>query len=328
MCLSTISYGYKPEEFMNNISKIYIGVDIGKRSLDINLYPLGKSFKIDNTACEIEKFVSGLNKFDVERIGCEATGGYEKLFVKILREHAKSVSIIDPRRIKAFITACGIKYKTDKIDAQKIAEFLSLNPSDYEPMQRSENESVMLALANRKEDLTKFLGIEKTRLKHPSHAPSIDSIKEHMKYLEKEIASIDHQIQVIIDQNDSLKRKSEILESIPGIGKATAAVLLATTPELGNLNQKEASALLGVCPYDRESGSYKGKKYIRGGRAFPRKMLYMCALSTIKFNLIFKDFYNNLRSKGKPFKVAIVAVMHKLVILANSLLKKGELCKV
>ena len=118
------------------------------------------------------------------------------------------------------------------------------------------------------------------------------------------------------------------LASIPGIGFASAALLLSHVPELGNISNRKIAALIGVCPYDNESGRYKGKKSIRGGRVAPRNNLYMCALTTIKYNLILKSFYDRLIENKKPFKVAIVAVMHKLIVLANSLLKKGELCRV
>ena len=122
-------------------------------------------------------------------------------------------------------------------------------------------------------------------------------------------------------------KKSDLLVSIPGIGKATAALLISFVPELGKINNQQISALVGVCPYTRESGNYKGKRFIQAGRVVPRNALYMCALTTIKYHLPLKDFYNRLIANKKPFKVAIVAIMRKLIVIANSILKKGELCK-
>ena len=313
---------------MTNVSKVYIGVDVSKNKLDIYIHPLGKFFKIANTEEEITKLIKELAKYDVAQVACEATGGYEKMLSQILKNNLYNIWIVDPRRIKGFIIASGCKTKTDKIDAQKIAEFATKNSRGYETFYKTKNEDKLLALVNRKGDLTKFLAAEKTRLKHPSHTLYLASIKKLIKTLESEIKIIDKQIQNLIQQDDDLNTKSKFLESIPGIGKASAATLLSFVPELGKLSNRKISALVGVCPYDNESGKYKGKKYIRGGRITPRNTLYMCALTTIKYNLIFKNFYDRLIANKKPFKVAIVAVMHKLIILANSLLKKGELCKV
>lgn len=313
---------------MNNVSKVYIGVDISKDHLDVYIHPLGGFFKVKNSKPEIQKFIKALSKYDIARIGCEATGGYEKLLAQILQQNNHCLWVIDPRRIKGFIIAQGCKSKTDKIDAKKIAEFVAQNIKDFEPINKTEKQEQLLSFVNRKNDLIKFLATEKTRLKHPSHALSILSIKTLIKVLEKEIKIIDKQIQNLINSDSDLNSKSKILESIPGIGKASAAVLLSSVPELGILSNSKVSALIGVCPYNNESGKYKGKAFIKGGRITPRNMLYMCALTTIKYNLILKGFYNRLIEKKKSFKVAIVAVMHKLIIFANSLLRKRELCKI
>jgi len=313
---------------MDNIAKIYVGVDIGKYNLDIHLYPLGKSFKIGNNEPEIKKILKELKKYNIEQIGCEASGGYEKLLAELLKKQSKNIWIIDPRRIKGFITASGCRSKTDKIDAKKIAEFLSQNAPKHELINKTENEAEIQSLINRKQDLVKVLTAEKTRLKNPSHASSIKSIKRFIKILNAEIKTIDLHVQKIVKSCAELAKKSQILESIPGIGKATASILMSYVHELGKISNSEASALIGVCPYDNESGTYKGKRFIKGGRPVPRNALYMSALTSIKHNLLLKEIYNRLRAANKPFKVAIVAVMHKLVILANSLLKRGELCKI
>jgi transposase len=309
-----------------NISKVYIGVDISKNNLDIYIHPLGKFFKVANSKVAIERFIKGLAEYDSAQIACEATGGYEKLLAQLLKISCYPIWIVDPRRIKGFIVASGGRSKTDKIDARKIAEFASKNSPDYETISKTENQDKLGSLVNRKNDLVKFLIAEKTRLKHPSHVLNVSSIKKLIKILESEIKSIDLQMQSLIQEDEELNKKSIFLQSIPGIGKASAATLLSFVPELGQLSNRKISALIGVCPYENESGSYKGKKFIRGGRIIPRKMLYMCALTTIKFHLPLKVFYDRLIADKKPFKVAIVAVMHKLIMIANSLLKRGELC--
>lgn len=306
---------------MKNISEVYVGVDVSKKNLDIYIYPIGRSFRISNSKTEIKKLIQKLSGYDVKRVACEATGGYEKLLVQLLYK-TYNLWIVDPRRIRGFIIASGCKSKTDKIDARKIAEFAFKNAQDYEPIHRSKNKEILQALINRKGDLLKFLSAEKTRLKYPSHALCFASIKKLIKILEREIKELDKRIQKFIEQDDELHTKAKFLESIPGIGKASAATLLSFVPELGKLSNNKISVLIGVCPYNNESGNYKGKSFIRGGRAAPRNMLYMCALTTIKHNLVLKKFYNRLVESGKPFKVAIVAIMHKLAVFANSVIKK------
>jgi len=313
---------------MTTLSKVHIGVDVSKNSLDIYLHPIGQYFKIDNTETAIKNFLIELSKYDVLSVACESTGGYEKILQKILASFSYTLWIIDPRRIKGFIIASGCKSKTDKIDARKIAEFASNNKPEYDIFKKTENLIELQALINRKKDLTVFLVSEKTRLQHPVYESSKNSIKKVLKFLEKEIKAIDQEIAIIINNDETLKTKSTLLESIPGIGKATAALLITFVPELGKVSNAQASALVGVCPYNRESGKFKGKRYIRGGRMIPRNALYMCALTTIKYSPSIKIFYDRLIAQHKPFKVAMVAVMHKLIIIANTILKKGELCRV
>ncbi|MBI2344454.1 IS110 family transposase [Candidatus Dependentiae bacterium] len=312
---------------MTTVSKVFIGVDVSKNSLDIYIYPIGKFFKIDNSETAIEQFGSDLSQYYAPEIACEATGGYEKLLAKVLKRFSYHLWVVDPRRIKGFIISSGCKSKTDKIDAQKIAEFAAKNSKDYESINKTENQVILQAWVNRKQDLTLFLVAEKTRRKHPSHELCTSSINKLIKILEKEIKAIDQEMLKLIHNDLELQKKSTILESIPGIGKATAALLISFVPELGQISNKQISAIIGVCPYNRESGNYKGKRFIRGGRMIPRNALYMCSLTTIKYHLPLKIFYDRLRNAKKPFKVAMIAIIHKLIIIANSLLKKGELCR-
>ncbi len=311
---------------MITLPEVFIGVDISKNNLDIFIHPLKQWVKIPNTESGIKKFVKQLSNYSIKQIACEATGGYEKLLTRVLQEHSYSCWIVDPRRIKGFIIATGCKSKTDKIDAQKIAEFASKNSQDYEPVSRTHNQETLLSLVNRKQDLTKFLATEKTRLKHPSHALGVSSIERMILFLNKEIKALDEQIEELIDQDAVLQKRTELLESIPGIGKSSAAILISFVPELGSVSNNEIAALVGVCPYDRESGNYTGKRFIQGGRIIPRNALYMCAITTIKYYAPLKSFYDRLIANKKSFKVAIVAVMRKLIIIANVILKKGEVC--
>lgn len=311
---------------MNNLTKACIGVDISKRTLDICINPINKSYKISNAEDAIETFVEELKKFDVKQIACEATGGYEKPLAKVLKKHGYTLWIVDPRRIKGHIVATGCKSKNDKIDARKIAEFAAKNDPDYNAMHKTENQELVHVLSNRRTDLVQMLAAEKTRLKDPSHELCKDSIQNMIQILENEIKAVEVQIKNIVKKDDELSKKAKLLESIPGIGSISAALLLSALPELGTITNKQIAALIGLAPFDNSSGNYVGKKKIRGGRAIPRNMLYMCALTAIKHYLPFKQFYDRLIANKKPFKIALVAVMRKLIVLANTLLRKGEMC--
>jgi transposase len=309
---------------MQNIPQVFIGVDVSKDTLDIHINPIGKAFKICNNEEAINKFIKTLNKSAIGGIGCEATGGYEILLRKLLRKELFNLWVIDPRRIKGFMISKSCRSKTDKVDAKHIAEFVSTNYQDYKIIEKPEEVELVQALVNRKNDLIKFRASEKARLKHPSHMLCQNSIEKVMKVIDEEIKALDLQIDKILAGNDELSMKIKRLTSIPGIGKSTAALLVSFVPELGKLSNAKISGLIGLCPYENESGKYKGKKFIKGGRAIPRKSLYMCALTAIKFDNVMKGLYDRLRKNKKPFKVAMVAVMHKMMIIGNSLLKRSE----
>ncbi len=309
---------------MQNIAQVFIGVDVSKDTLDIHINPIGKACKIGNNEKEINKFIQELGGLTVGGIGCESTGGYESLLKNLLKKQLYNLWVVDPRRIKGFMASKNSKSKTDKIDAKNIAQFVAANQQDYKVFDKTPDQERVQALVNRKNDLTKYLASEKTRLKHPSHELCKDSIANLIQILNKEIKGLEVEIDKIIENSENLSLKAKRLISIPGIGKASAALLLSFIPELGQLSNVKISALVGLCPYENESGKFKGKKFVKGGRSVPRKILYMCALTAVKYDDCLKAFYNRLREKNKPFKVAMVGVMHKLIILANALLKSSE----
>lgn len=307
---------------MNKITKFSVGVDVSKNWLDVHIHPKNEDYKIANSAKGISGLLKILLGYNINQIACESSGGYENLLLNLCADAGYKVWQIDPKRIKAFIMSQGIKAKTDKIDAKMIAKFAHLQEPEYVKHKRSDNNDKIRALVRRKTDLTEIAAVEKKRLKGPTGYYCKERIEGLLTFISKEINELTAEIENLIAQDNEMKECKEILESIPGIGAATAAALIADMPELGKIENKQAAALLGVVPYTKQSGIYQGVETISGGRAAPRQALYMAALAATRYNPVMKDFYNRLRSNGKKPKVAVVAVMNKLIVTSNAMLKK------
>jgi transposase len=304
------------------ITNFFVGVDVSKNWLDVCLYPKDEFFRFANSTMGISKLLKILSSYTIEQIACESSGGYENLLLNLCADAGYNVRQVDPKRVKAFIISQGMKAKTDKIDARMIARFAVVQEPEYIKYKRSDNNDKIRALVRRKTDLTEIAAVEKKRLKGPTGYYCKEQITNHLAFINKEINELTTAIENLIAQDNEMKERKEILESIPGIGAATAAALIADMPELGKIENKQAAALLGVVPYTKQSGMYQGVETISGGRAAPRQALYMAALAATRYNPVMKNFYNRLRSSGKKPKVAVVAVMNKLIVTSNAMLKK------
>jgi transposase len=309
---------------MATLSYVDVGVDISKHHLDFYLHQVKKAFRISNSAEGIHQLKNVLMQYTIGQIVCESTGGYETLLCNTMQQSNYKMWCVEPKRIKAFITSEGIKAKTDKIDAKMIALFASQKQCAYEQIQISEDNKKLKNLVAVKAIMTENASVLKTQLKQFFDKDSSAYLKRQLRSLEKDIEKISNQINMLIKSNQEFENKAEIMTSIPGIGKTTAATFLAFLPEMGKVNNKAAAALVGVAPYVKQSGCYKGKARISGGRSQLRKVLYMAALSAIMHNPKLKVFYKRLIDDGKAHKVAMVAVMRKLVTYMNTLVKKGE----
>lgn len=309
---------------METLTKIYVGVDVSKLKLDVHLHPIGKAISFDNSKEGIKNLIEMLLDHDVEQIACESTGGYEDLMLKMLRKAGLNVWQVEPGRIKSFIRSKGKKAKTDSIDARMISIFASQEVQEHGFVEQGENHTMLKDLVKRKGDLAAMITMEKLRLKHPNHFFCKPKIQEHIEFMEEQVLELKNEILDLIDKDNILCEKAGIVESVPGIGNGTAAMLLAEMPELGNTTNKKIAALVGVAPHTQQSGQYKGKAFISGGRATVRSALYMAALAAIQFNPAMKEFYCRLREiYKKPPKVALVAVMRKLITILNTMLKNG-----
>lgn len=309
-----------------NLTKIFVGVDISKDSLDVCFLPENKHFKVQNDALGLKKMIQNLSEYDVKRIVCEASGGYEALLIRALSQTNYPIWLIEPKRIKAFIASEGIKAKTDKIDAKMIALFAQQKElSEQTRVKISKlNEDLLRELVKYKNNLTAIAAQEKTRMTHPQITFCKEKMQQHITFLNEQIKKVEKEIEQLIKHDDDWQQKQTIITSMPGAGKSTASALIAFMPELGKIGNKQAAALAGLAPYTKESGTCTKTATIREGRPMPRKALYMSTLSAIQHNQDFKIFYNRLLGSGKKPKVALVAVMRKFIVLANVLLTENR----
>jgi transposase len=307
---------------MDTLPETYVGVDVSKKILDIYYYPTGEKFCVKNIQNDVKRFAKQLSKYQVEMVVFEASGGYENLLKSNLEACEVNFWKVNPERVSHFRLAEGIQAKSDTSDARVLALFAKQHKCKYEPYKYSPEEALLRDLTTRRCELVKMLVAEKSRLKSPSTMRVAKSIKKIITAFEKEIKRIEQEIFKLAEQVTGFESKAEILQSIPGIGTITTISLLATVPELGTIGNKAACALVGVAPYARKSGTYKGKEFIRGGRSVPRRTLYMAMLSAVRFNPVLRKFYQRLIAAGKKPKVALVAAMRKMVIIINTLLRK------
>lgn len=302
--------------------KSYVGIDISKSILDVYILPCEKYMQFENSTKGIKKLTSKMKSFSPLIIQMEATGGYEKAVAQSLSDNGFTIAVTNPRQIRDFAKALGRLAKTDQIDAKTIAMFAE-KVQPKATILCNKNQQKMTDLNARRRQLIEMITMEKNRLDKASKElkPSILRI---IKILEKELEAINKALQELIANDEEYARKNDLLQSIKGVGPAVAASMIADLPELGQAASKQISALAGLAPYNRDSGTLRGKRTIWGGRASIRCSLFMATLTAIRYNAQIKSFYERLCCAGKQKKVAIVACMHKLLIIMNAMIKHNE----
>lgn len=277
-----------------------MGVDISKLKLDVSI-SAQKTFSFENNLEGFKRLLKELKNKSETRVVMEATGGYEKPLAHFLRGQGIAVSIVNAKRVRDYAKALGKLAKNDRIDAEVIRLFAeAVNPQVIATA--SATQQALDALVRRREQLVKQRAMEKQHLETVSNKEAVRSIKRTIDYLDKEIKRIEQAIKALIDAEPALTEKVERLSAVKGIGDISALTLIADLPELGQLTNKEISALVGVAPFCRDSGTLKGKRTTWGGRAQVRSILYMAALSSVQFNPPIKAFYNRLLKNGKTKK--------------------------
>lgn len=302
--------------------KCYIGIDVSKAILDVYILPFKKYMQFKNDTKGIQKLTEKLKSFSQASIVMEATGGYEKPIAQSLQKAGLSVSVVNPRPIRDFAKALGKLAKTDRIDAEVIALFAEkMQPQAN--VTYNENQQKLAGLHARRRQIIDMITMEKNRLDKVSGELK-KSIQRIIKVLEKELQAINEALEKSIQNDADYAQKNMLLKSIKGVGSIVAAGIVADLPELGSVNAKQISALAGLAPYNRDSGTLRGKRTIWGGRASVRTTLYMATLVATRHNPQIKSFYEHLCSAGKQKKVAIIACMHKLLIIMNAMIKHNE----
>jgi transposase len=298
---------------------VYLGVDIAKSHLDAAIGEEKRRFSNDTIGHrQLIKWVRQLSA--TVQVICESSGGYERGLVRALVGARIKVSLVQANRVRQFARAAGILAKTDRIDAEVLREFGKVMQPQTVTAATLEQEHLR-ELESQRRHLTHLLVMEQNRGARVSDASVQRLNRSLINQIKKQIEKLDLLIKEHIEQSPGLSAKAEKLTSIKGVGLRTAALLLAQMPELGQLNRREVAALVGVAPFNRDSGKMRGKRAIYGGRRFVRHGLYMAALVAARHNPILRNFYVRLRAAGKPAKLALTATMRKLLIVLNSALK-------
>jgi transposase len=299
---------------------VVVGIDVSKRRLNVCLMPEGEVFAVSNDQRGIDELLGRLLKLRPELVVLEATGRYERPAAAAIAASGIAVAVVNPRRARDFAKATGRLAKTDEIDAEVLARFAAaIGPSPS--VLPDEEAQALQAILTRRRQILEMLTAENNRLRMAPEAVA-KRIRAHMKWLEKEIERTDRDLDEAVEANTTFKANEALLRSVPGVGPVLARTLLAELPELGTLTHKRLCALVGVAPFNRDSGQRRGKREVWGGRAPVRAALYMATLLVAtRHNPVLKRFYERLLRAGKPKKVALVACMRKLLSILNALMR-------
>jgi transposase len=304
-----------------NKNEQVVGIDVSKATLDVALLPAGEVLQFGNDAAGIEELGKKLKASAVDLVVMEATGGYETAVATALVGAGLRVAVVNPRQIRDFAKATGRLAKNDRIDAQLIAAFGQAIEPEIVRLP-DEDARKMEALLVRRRQLVAMRVQEVNRLGLMQGAMR-KSLKAHIDWLEKAIDTLDIDLTAGLRRSPAWRAKDELLRSAKGVGPTTSSTLLINLPELGQLDRRAITALVGLAPFNRDSGLMRGRRSIYGGRSHVRSMLYMAVTTAIRCNPVIRDFYQHLRSRGKPHKVAMVACMRKLLTILNAMLRQS-----
>lgn len=302
------------------MAAVYVGIDVSKDGLDVHVLPEGNAFKVERDPAGMDVLVQRLQALAPATIAVEATGGLEAYVVASLLTAELPVVVLNPAQVRAFAKALGKRAKTDPIDAAVIAHFAEATKPEIRPLP-DEATRLLSELVTRRRQITQMLVAERLRLRSLTSARLKQSVSRIVKVLQQELAALDTEIDDTIHGTPAWRQKEDLLRSVPGIGPGIARTLIAEMPELGTLDRRQVASLAGLAPFTQQSGRWRGKSFISGGRAHVRSMLYLGAMAAIRFNPVLRSFYQRLLAAGKAKAVALIAVARKLLTILNAIIR-------
>ena len=301
----------------------YVGIDVSKARLDVAVVPSGESFSVPNDEEGIVRLVARVRELDAALVLLEATGGLERRALARLVTAGLHAMAVNPRNVRDFGRSLGKLAKTDRLDAVILARFAEAVRPEWRPMADEQTLQLQEHLTRRRQ-LVEMITAEKNRLLSVEHRGIRKQIKTNIEWLEKQLNINEYDLDQAIKDTPVWREKADLLKSVPGVGRVTVTTMLALLPELGTLGRKQIAALVGVAPFNRDSGTLRGRRAVWGGRAAVRSVLYMAALVGTRFNPALAAMYRRLIAAGKPKKVALVACMRKLLTFLNAILRTGH----
>jgi transposase len=302
---------------------IFVGIDVSKDRLDVHVRPSREAFAVSRDGRGLEELIDRLTTLAPRLIAIEATGGFETIAAAAIAGATLPLVIINPAQVRHFAQAVGKRAKTDPIDAEVIARFAEAVKPEPRPLP-DEQARLLAELVARRRQIIEMIVAERQREKRAENTHVRKGILRHVRVLEKELPDIDDDIGTLVRSSPAWREKEDLLVTFPGVSNKLARTFLAEVPELGRLNRREIASLAGLAPFTRQSGRWKGKSMIGGGRAPLRAALYMAALSAIRCNSVLKPFYQRLLSVGKPKMVALIAVARKILTILNAMLRERK----
>lgn len=300
--------------------KASVGIDVSKNTLDIAVHETGETWSSSNDSSGCAALAAKLKLLKATSIVLEATGGFETLVTATLSAADLPVIVVNPRQVRDFAKATGQLAKTDRIDCRVLAHFAAAIDPPVRPVKSAETQHLEALLARRRQ-IVEMLVAEKNRLANNRDRAVVEDLNEHIAWLERRLKSSDDELQRVLKASPAWRERDDLLRSVPGVGPVLSLTLLAQLPELGQLNRREIAKLVGVAPFNWDSGQWRGSRHIWGGRATVRSPLFMATLCAIRVNPTIKYFYRRLIAAGKAPKVAITACMRKLLTILNVMVK-------
>lgn len=301
---------------------IVVGIDVSKDRLDVSVHPAGTASSYSRDAGGIELLIEEMKSVCAQLVAVEATGGFESVVAASLAGAGLPVVVVNPAQVRSFAAALGKRAKTDRIDADVIARFAAATKPPVRPLPDAATQA-LADLVTRRRQIIQMIVAEAQREKRAS-ARARKSIQRLLRSLRAELSEIDGEIDESVRGSPIWRDKEDLLASVPGVGSITARTMLAELPELGTLNRRQIAALAGLAPFTRQSGKWRGKSFIGGGRASVRTALFMAAMTAMRRNPALRAFHHRLRAVGKPKMVALIAVARKLLTILNAILRDNK----